>query len=1431
DGRVKFIEEQWEILRDADDIPVTAVGTSRDITRRTLAEASQRESEERLRLLFEQMKDGFYYSTPDGRLLDINPAMIEMFGYSSREEMLKVNVTRDLYFSPEDRGDQTRDEGKNESEVYRMRRKDGSVIWVEDRGEYKYDEDGNIAFHQGILRDVTERKTAEERLVRSEEQYRDLVENSREMICTHDLEGRLLSVNRAAAEVLGYNPMDDGGGKNLRDILVPEFRDQFADYLARIRRDGFAEGLMFILTSTGQRRIWEYHNTLRTEGVAVPTVRGMARDITDIKRAKNERRVIFEIIQGSITSPNLDEFLKLIHRLISQLVSAENCFVMLHDPATDVICFEFWVDKHDPHPPPKIRGKGYASYVLATGQPLRLTPKAKKELQEQGMAEQIGSSSASWLGVPLRTPHRTIGVLVVQHYDDEQAYDQHDLEFLSSVGDQIALAIERKRAEEDLNLFRTLIDRSSDAIEVIDPETGRFLDVNEKGCSDLGYSREEFLSLKVFDIDPGVDESSFTTSIGELRRSGLGFWDGFHRRKDGTLFPVEVSIKYIQLERAYLVSSVRDITERKLAEARSRAFATLSQKLSGAVTRLDAGRMIAETARELLTWDACNLDLYDAERDLLDPMLNVDLIDGKPVDVTSRTPSAPLSARDQRVIEFGAELTLREDPIQFDKGAVPFGDTVRPSASIMSVPVRNASKVIGLLSIHSYTPRAYDAEALIHLQSLADYCGEAINRIQAEQALEQSEEQYRDLVENAHDIIYSHDLEGNYTSVNAACEQITGYTAEEALSMSFADILAPGQLENAKEMIALKIRGENVNAYEQEIIAKDGRRITLEVNTKLVSQDGVPVGIQGIARDITQRKLDSQAIKEADERAILDYEQLLERVASLALVLGNARELKPIFQAVREFASLSVSINGMFVTQFDPERGLRSAAYAWSDGEEVDITTLPPLEMVDSPNSRAVAENKVIVTGDFQSAMKGKPVFNVGLEIDPRLPQSSLAVPMSVMGRVVGAIEIQSPELKAFTMSHATAMQMAANLAANAIDNVRLMDAERLQAEQLMQSQKLESVGRLAGGVAHDFNNMLTAINGYSDLTLRKLEADDPLRRNVEEIKKAGERAASLTNQLLAFSRSQVLHPVLVDINFAITDIGEMLKRLIGEDVDLSTQLSPTVGTIKIDPGQFSQVVMNLAVNARDAMPKGGKLSIGTSNIFLDPENVGKHLGILAGEYVMLTVSDTGTGIPAEILDQIFEPFFTTKKQGKGTGLGLATVYGIIKQSGGGIFVYSEIGHGTTFQVVLPRVADKADARKQTGDLAANPATGSETILLVEDEEIVRSLSRQFLEECGYNVIEASNGVEALEIFEKSDVPIDLVLTDVVMPQMGGRELTEKLLAAMPDLPILLASGYTGDAVGDHGLSQANVNFIQKPFSLDGLARKVRDLLDSRESE
>ncbi len=408
--------------------------------------------------------------------------------------------------------------------------------------------------------------------------------------------------------------------------------------------------------------------------------------------------------------------------------------------------------------------------------------------------------------------------------------------------------------------------------------------------------------------------------------------------------------------------------------------------------------------------------------------------------------------------------------------------------------------------------------------------------------------------------------------------------------------------------------------------------------------------------------------------------------------------------------------------------------------------------------------------------------------------------------------------------------QTNASLQQQIIDRVRAEEALRESEEQLRQSQKMEAVGRLAGGIAHDFNNLLTAIIGYSQLTLRQLRQSDPLRPKIEEIKKSGERAASLTRQLLAFSRKQVLQPKVLNLNEVVADMDNMLRRLISEDVDLLTTLFPALSHVKADPGQIEQVLLNLVVNARDAMPQGGKVTVETKNVVLDETYTARHAAVEPGRYVMLAVSDTGTGMDAATQKRIFEPFFTTKEQGKGTGLGLSTVYGIVKQSGGNICVYSELGQGTTFKVYLPQFAKDATEFEPREIIVETPQ-GTETILLVEDDEVVRKLTRETLEMSGYVVLEATNGNHALSVCETHQSQIHLILTDVVMPQMSGREMVQRLSARLSQVPVLYMSGYTDDAIVHHGVLEEGMAFLEKPFTPDALAHKVREVLDRHQDK
>ncbi len=425
---------------------------------------------------------------------------------------------------------------------------------------------------------------------------------------------------------------------------------------------------------------------------------------------------------------------------------------------------------------------------------------------------------------------------------------------------------------------------------------------------------------------------------------------------------------------------------------------------------------------------------------------------------------------------------------------------------------------------------------------------------------------------------------------------------------------------------------------------------------------------------------------------------------------------------------------------------------------------------------------------------------------------------------VLGTLEIHADEPDSFDVDERALFEEIAVDLGYGIETLRARVAHARTEEQLVAAQRLEAVGRLAGGVAHDFNNMLCVILAYAELAMKQLHKEDPVYHDIEQMREAGQRAATLTRQLLAFSRKQILEPRVTNINTVIGGIEKMLRRLIGEDIDIQVHPERDLGNVMADPGQLEQVIMNLAINARDAMPEGGKLTIETNNVELDENYATGHLSVEPGQYIRLSVADTGMGMSPETRSHIFEPFFTTKEVGKGTGLGLSMVYGIVKQSGGNIWVYSEPGQGTTFKIHLPRVDAAVASRKPLRP--TSPATKNELILLVEDESSVRMAAERILQSAGYRVIVAGSSREALLECQRHAGQIELLVTDVVMPELGGRELAERLRQSNPELKVLFTSGYTDAAIVRHGVLDAGTHFLGKPFTVADLTRKVREVLD-----
>jgi PAS domain S-box-containing protein len=703
---------------------------------------------------------------------------------------------------------------------------------------------------------------------------------------------------------------------------------------------------------------------------------------------------------------------------------------------------------------------------------------------------------------------------------------------------------------------------------------------------------------------------------------------------------------------------------------------------------------------------------------------------------------------------------------------------------------------------------------------------EIAERELAEEALSASEAEHRSLFDNATMGIYRSTAEGKLIKANDAFAKMLGYdSAEEVLACDLERDMyfIPGERAN---LIAEKFPTGSADGLEILWKKKDGSKIWVHMNARAVLNDaGRPVFFDTCIHDVTKRVYAEASLQEANERALKDYEQLVERIAALGQTLGNARELTAIFGALRDFAVVSVPCDGLAIALYDQDRQTRHVAYCWTEGKEFDPKDVSEVPVRDGLAGRAIKSRRVLIDNNYQLALQGtESVVPAGAQIAEQTSRSAMAAPMTVMGRTVGCVEVQANQSAGYRQEHATAMRMAASLAGTAVENVTLIAREQAKEEQLRQSQKMEAVGQLAGGIAHDFNNLLTAITGYSELTLRDLDPASSSYAKITEVKKAGDRAASLTRQLLAFSRKQILQAKVLDLNTVIPEMEKMLRRLIGENISLQTSLDPQLGQVKADPGQVEQILLNLCVNARDAMPNGGLLTIQTTNVTLSQPYRNQQVFIRAGSYVMLSVSDNGCGMDAETQARIFEPFFTTKDLGKGTGLGLSTVYGIVKQSEGTIWVYSEVGRGTTFKIYLPR-ADESVAPADNARANLVPG-GHETILLVEDEEIVRALAREILETQGYEVLTATNGEEGLRVCHQFGGRIDLLITDVVMPNMSGRELAENVAGLRPETRILYMSGFTDDAIVRHGVLDDGVSFIQKPFSPDALAMKARSVLD-----
>jgi two-component system, cell cycle sensor histidine kinase and response regulator CckA len=1033
--------------------------------------------------------------------------------------------------------------------------------------------------------------------------------------------------------------------------------------------------------------------------------------------------------------------------------------------------------------------------------------------------------------------------------------------------------------------FELLFSSNPLPMYVCDVHSLQFLEVNSAAVRSYGYSREEFLRMRVTDVRPPEDIPRLLKSIEAQAASVSSQGEWRHRRRNGEVFPVEVITQRIQFAGRDAVLGVAvDITERRNAQekiARHGAYVqALSENNPLAIVALDLERrvqMCNPAFEKLFGYSSAELH-------------------GKILD----TLIAPSGRQDEMLGLMGRT---------FD------GEVVRASTKrrrrdgslvdvrIIGVPLVISGKLAGVFGMYE----------------------DITEERRAEEARRRAEKKYERIFENAVEGFFESTPQGRFVTVNPAMARIAGYETPAEMIQSVTDIGKQLYVETdgRQDVLGRLERDGILDGYECRMVKKDSNKIWVSLNVRaLRDASGKVISHDGTAEDITNRKrteLERQVSTEIISAVSMtdNLDDLLRRIHSA---------LTEVLDADNCFVALHEPATGLFhfpfyVDKFDPpppqtphNLDHTCTAYVFRSGRATSISPedfrqlakVGEVQLVGTPSaswlgvplrtpSRTIG---VLVVQNYHRenaydehdlqflssvgdqialAIERKRAEERVRESEARLRVLVEQLPAvlwsvdrnlrftSALGLGLAQLGLKPDEIVGMSLSEyfatndpsfapilahrraiagdrvAFALEWKENSYACHVEPLRdsegrvqgaicmsldITDRKKLE-EQFRQAQKMEAVGRLAGGIAHDFNNLLMVIQGYADLLAERLPAGESLHRNAEQIQAAAQRAAGLTHQLLAFSRKQILAPKVLNVNSVVSEMEKMLRRVIGEDIELQTSSTPDLWLVKADRGQIEQVIMNLAVNARDAMPNGGRLTIETANVEFDSSTARPATAIAPGKYVMLAVTDNGIGMDEKTQAHIFEPFFTTKEKGKGTGLGLATVYGVVKQSGGYVWVYSEPGHGTAFKIYLPQIADEVSA---TGPdrvpNSRNLPKGSEVVLLVEDEAGVRELAREYLQMSNYTVLVAENGHTALELAATHAGSIHLLMTDVVMPGIGGRELADRITKLRPEIKVLYMSGYTEQAVNQQGILGNDAVLLQKPFTIATLASKLREILE-----
>jgi PAS domain S-box-containing protein len=959
--------------------------------------------------------------------------------------------------------------------------------------------------------------------------------------------------------------------------------------------------------------------------------------------------------------------------------------------------------------------------------------------------------------------------------------------------------------------FRSFLDAAPDAVVIMD-RGGRVVEVNAQaerlfGCPRgelLGQPVERWVHRRTRDehaLDGGNDFSSLSSGRGGEGPQFVG------RRRDGKQIALEISFSPLETSRGPLtINILRDITAREQAERRRATRHAVRRILAEVATVAQATRRVLAVLGDGLGWDSAAVWLVHRQANVL-RRADRWRAPGAPPEADASAEDETLAAGDGlpgHVWLTGEPVWVPDAP-QGPEGlaapATPEGGT--PGA--LAFPIAVGTEVLGVIECRSPGMQLADEPLLDTLSSIGGVIGQFLQRKRAEEAALR----LAAIVESSDDAIVGETLDGTITSWNRGAERLYGYTAEEVVGRPISLLVPPGRPDSVAGVMDVVRQGRAVERHETERLCKDGRRVCVSVTVSPIRDaDGTVVGASAISRDITQRK--------RSESLLAAEKQVLE------LIAGGASLPEVLEVLARTIDGQAAGMHScILLLDWDGARFRLAAAPALPAAYRRALDGLPLVPARLSCGA-AAARGECVAVDDVAADPLWADFRAPALEHGLRACWS--APILSADGKVLGTFDLYHREPRTPRPVDLQLMDAVAHIARIAIERHQADEALRKTEEQFRQAQKMEAVGRLASGIAHDFNNLLTVITASAQLLLEMQEADSPARPLLKEIVGSADRAASLTRQLLAFSRKQVLRAEVLDLNVLMADMDKMLRRVIGEDIVLSTVQAGTPCRVKADRSQLEQVLLNLCVNARDAMPDGGRLTIETKAVDLDETYTRLYPEVRPGSYVLLAVTDTGTGMDDVVKARVFEPFFTTKEVGKGTGLGLAMVYGTVKQSGGHIAVYSERGKGSTFKIYLPQCEAEATVLPTSGSGEAVP-DGRGTVLLVEDEDKVRAITSRILQSKGYTVLEARHPGEALDLFGQTAASINLVVTDVVMPDMNGPELVQHLLGQRPDLKVLFLSGYTDSAIFRHGLLDPGRDFLQKPFTPGALTRKVHELL------